>query len=210
MIDLNKFPKGGLWIPAEKIGSDRILVAIHGSGGSCRDFEGLEKIFHIPELNYLYLNGPIPSYSNYRWYSDTAATHNEAYGALQQSFDYLAREGYPPEHTFLLGFSQGAALTFEFGARYNHLLAGYIAVSGRIEDLPGLLNEGNPSIIRNGRWLVTHGTKDYNLSVDIIRQQVQQLKDAGFHIDYQEYDKIHEFEAKHELPCIREWIIQHM
>ena len=110
----------------------------------------------------------------------------------------------------MVGFSQGAVLTFEFGARYRNLFAGYIALSGRVEDLPGLLNEGNPSIIRRGEWLVTHGTRDYNLSVDIIRQQVEQLRSAGFHIDYKEYDKIHEFDAREELPYLREWILQRM
>ncbi|MFQ5730007.1 MAG: alpha/beta hydrolase [Waddliaceae bacterium] len=209
MIDIKKFSKGGLWVPARKSDSDRLLVALHGSNGSSRDFEGLEKIFDIPELNYLYLNGPIPSFSAYGWYSDTP-TRIDALQTLEQAFDYIVQEGYPPKHIFLMGFSQGADLTFEFGVRYKHLLAGYIAISGRIEDLPALLNQGNPNIMKRGRWLVTHGTKDYNLSVDIMRQQVEQLRDAGFHIDYQEYEKIHEFEGLHELPHIRKWILSRM
>jgi len=69
-----------------------------------------------------------------------------------------------------------------------------------------MLHEADPSIVQRGRWLVTHGTQDYNLSIDIIRQQVEQLREAGFHIDYQEYDKKHEFEALQELPYVQEWI----
>lgn len=210
MVDLGKFPTGGMWIPARVKNSDWLLVALHGSNGSCRDFQGLEDIFNIPKLNYLYLNGPIRSYSNYRWYSSSESSRQNAYAILQLEFDYFARKGYLPKHTFILGFSQGAALAFEFGVRYKHLLAGYIAISGRIEDLPGLLNQGNPIIIRRGQWLVTHGTKDYNLSVDIIRKQTEQLRNAGFHIDYQEYEKKHEFEALCELPYIRSWILKRL
>ncbi len=206
MVDVTKFPRGGMWIPSEKPGSKWVLVALHGSGGSYNNFSGLESIFNIPELNYLYLNGPIAEYSNFRWYDTTAQSRQQAVMYLATVFETLKKEGYSLSQTFLLGFSQGAALTFEFGVHYQQLLAGYIAISGRIEDLPGLLNQANPLVIQGGKWLVTHGTGDYNLSVDVMRQQVQHLKNAGFRIEYQEYDKIHEFDAKKELPDVKKWV----
>lgn len=209
MIDTAHFPKGGLFIPANEPGSDWLLIAIHGSNGSCADFEGLEEIFGIPELNYLYLNGPIQSFSHYRWY-DSPNTRRDAYVVLEDVFSYAKKQGYPPSHTFLMGFSQGAALTIEFGARHAERLAGYIALSGRVESLPSLLVEADDRIVRNGDFLITHGTQDYNLGVDVIRQQVEQMRHHGFHIDYQEYDKIHEFDAKNELPYIRDWVLKHM
>lgn len=209
MIELEKFPTGGLWIPAEDSSSKWLVIALHGSGGSSQDFAGLEDVFKIPSLNYLYLNGPIRAYSGYRWYSDLGA-RQDAYNTIQYALDYAANQGYPHQKTFLIGFSQGAALAIEFGARYPHLLAGYIGISGRIENLPGIFSQGNPNIIQKGKWLITHGTKDYNLSIDIIRQQVEQLREGGFHIDYREYDKIHEFDAKNELPDIRNWIRSRM
>ena len=206
MIELDKLPNGGVWIPAEDDSSDWLLVALHGSGGSSQDFVGLEDIFKISSLNYLYLNGPIRAYSGFQWYSGPGA-RGDAYSTIQYVLDYAAQQGYPHQKTFLLGFSQGAALAVEFGARYPHLLAGYIGISGRIENLPGIFSQGNPSIIQRGKGLITHGTRDYNLSVDIIRRQVEQLREGGFQIDYREYDKIHEFDAKCELPDIRSWIL---
>ena len=204
MVELDKIPNGGLFLPAKK-SSDWLLVALHGSGGSARDFAGLDEIFGLEELNYLFLNGPIRDFSNYRWYSDTISRY-DAISYLKSIFDYLSKSGYLPDHIFLLGFSQGADLVFEFGVEYSHILAGYIAISGRIEDIAALLNQGRPEFIQKSDWLVTHGTKDFNLSIDIMRSQVDKLKKAGFHIDFQEYDKIHEFDAKNELPYIKEWI----
>ncbi len=209
MIDLKNLPHGGLWIPAKHNASDWLLVALHGSGGSCQDFSGLEDIFNISDLNYLYLNGPIKAYSGFRWYSDLGP-RSDAYAVIQYALEHASKQGYPAKHTFLLGFSQGASLAIECGARYPRLLAGYIGISGRIENLPGLLSQSDAAIIHRGKWLITHGTKDYNLSIEIIRQQVEQMRQAGFHVDYREYEKIHEFDAKNELPDIRNWIISHM
>lgn len=209
MIDIRNFRNGGLWIPAKEKGSNWLLVALHGSGGSCQDFSGLEDIFNIPNLNYLFLNGPIRDYAGFRWYSDLGPREG-AYQAVHFALDLADKSGYPSHRTYLLGFSQGASLAIESGARYRNPLAGYIAISGRIENLPGLLSKVNPAVIQKGKWLVTHGVRDYNLSVEIIRGQVEEIRKAGFHVDYREYDKIHEFDAKDELPDIRNWIKSHM
>lgn len=204
MIDLKKIPNGGIWIPSKK-SSNWLLITLHGSGGSSKDFSGLDEIFQIPELNYLYLNGPIKDYGGFRWYSDPSL-RSDAYNTIQQALEYANAVGFPYKQIFLMGFSQGAALSIEFGASYLHLLAGYIGISGRIENLPGLISFANPEIKREGRWLITHGSRDYNLSVDIMRSQVEQLKHAGWSIEYREYDKIHEFDSKNELPDIAKWI----
>lgn len=210
MTELAKqLSNGGVWIPAKNRGSQWLLIALHGSRGSGKDFQGLEEIFQLPELNYLFVNGPINFYSSYSWYEDTSSRY-QAYNYLTNTLDLCQQAGYPPEKIFLLGFSQGAALTFEFGVRYQKLLAGYIAISGRIEELSSLINEGNQEIIRQAKWLVTHGREDYNLSLDIIQEQVKQLRESGFQIDFHEYDKIHEMDATKELPEIRDWIHNQM
>lgn len=206
MIDLKKIPHGGIWIPSSKKGSKWLVVALHGSGGSAANFQGLETIFNLPKMNFLYLNGPIREYSNYRWYTDAPESRQHALNYLASIFDLIIQSGYSPSQIFLIGFSQGAALTFEFGLRYTHLLAGYVAISGRIEDLPALLNQMQPQITTRGNWMVTHGTKDYNLSVDVMRNQVQVLQKAGLAINYREYPKTHEFDNQQELPDISRWI----
>lgn len=201
-----ELPNGALFLPAKNRGSDSLLIALHGSGGSFRDFEGLEKYIGIADLNYLYLNGPIASYSNFSWY-DSSRSRYAAYDFLEKAFASAEREGYPPEKTLLLGFSQGAALTVEFGVRYRKLLAGYIAISGRVEEVISIRNEGNREVIERGRWLITHGSRDYNLSLGVIKEQVALLQEMGMQIDFREYDKIHEIDPDRELVEIREWIM---
>lgn len=206
MFDVKKVPNGGIWIPSTKKDSKWVLVALHGSGGSSENYRGLEAIFNLPQLNYLFLNGPIREYANFRWYGDSAESRQRALEYLAVVFDQLMSAGFLASKIFLMGFSQGAALVFEFGLRYAHLFAGYIAISGRIEDLPALLHQKRAHIAEKGRWLVTHGSKDYHLSVIVMRDQVEKLKNAGLHIDYREYPKIHEFDHRKELPEICQWI----
>lgn len=202
-VDLTSIPNGGIWIPSEDDQSNWLLVTLHGSEGSSENFRGLESELRIAPLNYLYLNGPIPSYSNFRWYTQEP---REAIPYLDNTMRSIRSQGYPPQKTFLLGFSQGAAVAFEWAGKNSGELAGTIAMSGRIENLPEWLQNATP----RGDWLVTHGTRDYNLSVEITRSQVQELQKAGFRIDYREYDKIHEFDTAKELPDLREWILARM
>lgn len=208
-LDPMKLLHGGIFVPSQEPGNQWLLVCLHGSGGSSKDFEELETIFKIPTMNYLYLNGPIRDYNGFSWYS-SMESREEAFATVADALDYAASKGYASERIFLLGFSQGAALTVEFGVRYSKLLAGYISISGRIENLPGLLARGNERIIKRGRWLVTHGRNDYNLSSEVMRGQVEKMREGGFRVEFREYEKIHEFDAKYELPDIREWILQVM
>lgn len=205
-----QFKNGGVFIPSDLENSDWLLVALHGSGGSCSDFQGLESLFNIPEMNYLYLNGPIQTYTTYRWYTDDPSTRHDAYQYLNEAFTLIRQKGYTPDKCFLLGFSQGGALAFEFGVRYPHVLAGYISISGRIEGLPSLLNQGDPHVMKRGQWLATHGSQDTVLSSEISRDQIHLMQQSGMSITFQEYEKGHEFDAKNELPAVASWICSRM
>ena len=104
----------------------------------------------------------------------------------------------------MFGFSQGSLLTFEFGARYEKVLAGYIAVSGYIYDAETLLEEMNPNL-KNANWLCTHGTYDDVLPYETSKAQVETLQEGGFEIDFKSYDKVHTI-AEDELKMFEEWI----
>lgn len=203
MIEIQKLPLTGIYIakPANHLQSDYLLIAIHGSNGSGHDFDGLENYINHSSLSYLFLNGPIHSFSNYCWYIDHQ-TRDRAKQLLIETLQSLEQQGYSPDHIFLLGFSQGADLVFEVGTSYAKTLAGYIAISGRIEEILPVLN----GINHKGDWLVTHGTKDQTLSIEVMRNQIEQMRNSGIRIEYLEYDKGHEFESTQELPYIGSWI----
>jgi phospholipase/carboxylesterase len=196
-----------LWLPAPEP-KKRLMVVLHGLGDSAEGFLWIQEALSIDSLDYLLLNAPTPYYIGFSWYD---LPPHEAPGiaksrrVLDEVFSQIERHGYPPERTFLLGFSQGCLMTLEFGARYSRRLAGYVGVSGYSTDPEALLREMNPEV-NHGDWLITHGTDDEVLPVSRTRDQMRFFNERGFKIDYREYMKPHTIDMRRELPDIREWL----
>jgi phospholipase/carboxylesterase len=206
-----KLPLAHIWQPA-RTPSRQLLVVLHGLGDSAKGFIGLQNVLAIDTLNCLLLTAPEPYYSGFRWYDiekDAISGVVNSRKILASVFEAIADEGYAPEQTMLLGFSQGCLMTLEFGARFDKRLAGYIGISGYSLNPVALLRELNPDV-NHGGWLITHGTRDDVLPVETTRAQIQILREGGFEIDYREYPKAHTIDLNHELPEIRVWIQQRM
>lgn len=204
-----KLPLSHVWLPA-KTPSDQLIVVLHGLGDSAKGFLWLPDALRIDSLNYLLLNAPEPYYSGYRWYDiekDSLSGIVQSRKLLGEVFAILKREEYPPEKTFLFGFSQGCLMTLEFGARHSDRLAGYVGISGYTIDPVALLRDLNPKV-NQGDWLITHGTKDEVLPVEKTRAQMRILRDGGFKINYREYAKTHTVDPERELPDIRQFIAE--
>jgi hypothetical protein len=54
-----KLPVSSVWLPAYTP-SNKLVVVLHGQGGSADDFRPLQDDLSIAEFNYLLLNGPEP------------------------------------------------------------------------------------------------------------------------------------------------------
>lgn len=183
------------------------MVILHGRGDSSRGFTFLPSYLKLDEMNYLLLDAPYFYYGGFSWYDLPphqldGILHSSA--ILTEIFDTLFEEEFNAHESFLFGFSQGSLLTFEFGARYEKVLAGYIAVSGYIYDTQRLLQEMNPNV-KNSNWLCTHGTYDDVLPYETSKAQVETLQKGGFDIDFKTYDKSHTI-AEDELMMFKAWI----
>jgi phospholipase/carboxylesterase len=196
-------------LPA-KTKSKQLMVVLHGLGDSPQGFLWLPGFLRIDSLNYLLLTAPDAYYEGFSWYN---ISENPLQGILRsrrvlaEVFSSLEEAGYPPETTFMLGFSQGCLMTLEFGARHQHRLAGYVGISGYSIDPGVLVQEMNPEVTR-GNWLITHGTYDELIPVEKVREQIRVMQNAGFAIDYREYAKAHTVDPEKELPEIRAWLRQ--
>lgn len=192
---------------ASKKPSDKLIIVLHGRGDSAEGFRFFPQELGLDDVNYLLLNAPFEYYTGFSWYDlppNQLPGIEYSRNVLAEVLDTLFEDRYTPSKTILFGFSQGSLLTFEFGARYVHELAGYIGVSGYIYDAPKILEEMNPEV-NKGNWLCTHGYEDDVLPFSQSKAQVETLKKGGFAIDFRAYNKTHTVDMG-ELNEIREWI----
>jgi phospholipase/carboxylesterase len=205
---MKNLPLEHIFIPS-KVPSKKLMIILHGRGDSLNGFSFLPPYLNLEDMNYILFNAPYDYFGGYSWYDlPPNQLQGIAYssGLLAEALDILFESDFNANESFLFGFSQGSLLTFEFGARYEKVLAGYIAVSGYIYDAKNLLAEMNPDVKRS-RWLCTHGTYDDVLPYDTSRSQVETLQNGGFDITFKSYDKAHNIDEE-ELQMIKKWLVQ--
>jgi phospholipase/carboxylesterase len=195
-----------IFIPSKKP-SKKLMIILHGRGDSSDGFVGFPPFLELDEMNYIIFDAPFEYFTGFSWYQlppDQLPGIEYSSKVLTKDLDTLFESDFNAEESFLFGFSQGSLLTFEFGARYHKVLAGYIAISGYIYDTQTLLKEMNPEVNRHN-WLCTHGTKDPVLPFETSKAQVEELQNGGFDIAFKSYDKEHNIE-RDELNMIAGWI----
>lgn len=206
MIDMNNLELENIFIPS-KIASKKIMIILHGRGDSSEGFRGLPEFLKLDDMNYLLLDAPFEYFTGLSWYQlppEQLPGIEYSSKLLTSVLDTLFEDEFNAHESFLFGFSQGSLLTFEFGARYHKVLAGYIAISGYIYDAKQLLKDMNTDAVASN-WLCTHGVYDDILPFETSKEQVKILQDGGFDIEFKSYEKDHTITAD-ELEMISLWV----
>lgn len=129
------------------------MIMIHGRGASAEDILSLTPEVKLPGFMYL-----APQAAGGSWYPQSflaPLASNEpgissGLAVIAALFERLMDAGIGPEHTLLLGFSQGACLSLEFASRNPRRYGGVAGLSGGLighdgtkRDYPGSL-QGTP------------------------------------------------------------------
>lgn len=118
-------------VPLEE--AKKVLIMIHGRGGSANDIITLASHLHVPDFAIL-----APQATGNTWYPQSflaPPAQNEPYlGAalevLTQVVNNVVEAGISRENIYFLGFSQGACLTLEFTTRNADKYGGIVAFTG--------------------------------------------------------------------------------
>jgi phospholipase/carboxylesterase len=194
-------------LKAQAEGATDLIIALHGLGDSMEGYRWLPRILGMPTVNVLLVNAPDAYYGGYSWYDfahNPAPGVERSYRLMESLLDDLAENGFSTNRTVLFGFSQGCLMTCETGLRYPMRFAGLVGVSGYVHEPERLLKIASP-VAREQNFLITHGTRDTLIPARQVREQIQQLKAGGMHIEYREYDKDHSI-LEEEIHAIRDWI----
>jgi len=157
----------------------KLFFMLHGYGDTADNFIHIAGALDQPtwQANYFALNAPflIPNYSIGRqWFelypngvyiseagpNEIKIIRSQVNSAVQQieqtiikqknKYNLLFRD------CFLLGFSQGGIMTFEFGNFFQDILAGLVIISGRIMEQGEISNQ---SLLQTPIF-ISHGDKD--------------------------------------------------
>ena len=197
----NKTPLNGPCF--ESTGNPKKLVfLLHGYGDNAENFFPLATHLYDPELNINFYapNAPsfIPQYPIGRqWFdlypnginfTEAGPTEKEilkqdCLSSLNLIKDYInnlcIKHKLTLKDCFIIGFSQGAMMAFEFGKYVNNALAGCVLLSGRI--LPSEDHEKRYFI--ETPVLIVHGDQDTVLEPKYFEEACEILKNHDFLFD---------------------------
>ena len=177
-----------------------LLVLLHGVGSNEDDLFGLAHYFDARFL-IVSARAPLANPPGYGWYpivfTPDGIEADESYAPSSRDKivafvrEALAGYGADPGQVFLLGFSQGAAMSLYTALTHPEEIAGVAALSGRL--LPQVPEEAAAAARLLGKpFLVQHGTLDPVLPLANGRAIRDFLEKRPVDLDYREYTMAHE------------------
>ncbi len=197
--------------PKKESNNPPLLIMLHGYGSNELDlFSFAEEL----QDDFLIVSARAPltmMMVGYAWYtihwdaSDGKFSDiPEAKASLEKIDTFIEelKNEYNPSKIFLLGFSQGAILSYAYTLNFPNKVNHVIALSGYVnsELLP---TEVDKNIQTD--YYASHGSVDQVLPVDLARKSIPFIKDLGLDIEYSEYPVGHGV-APQNFYSFKDWI----
>ena len=191
----------------------KIIFLLHGYGSNEEDLFSLKEF--IP-TNYITisLRAPISiGFDSYAWYSinfenniDRWIDNDEAKSSkniiINDILLHLKDLAFTNENISILGFSQGAILSWSIGIEYPNLIKNILPLSGFYHSD---ITETNLNHKFRLNSFSTHGINDPVIPIDWARRGIQSLNKYNINIEFKEYDSGHEINNEN-LRDVIEWL----
>ena len=184
--------------PSEK---PPLLLLLHGYGSHENDLFGFADSL---DKKFLIVSARAPNrlaWGGFCWYNITFtdspnrwADPNEAMESVVKVKNFIdeihATYGTDPENVTLLGFSQGAILSYALSLHYPKSVKNVLALSGYIyNDI--MPKQIKPNEVAHLEYFVIHGTEDQVIPVEWARKSVTALEQMHLRHSYREYPMPH-------------------
>lgn len=195
-----------------------LLVMLHGYGSNERDLIMLAPSLD-PRLRIVSVRAPqMLAPEMFGWFpidftpTGITADHKAAINVADQFTAFLKKmiATLQPagNKAFLMGFSQGAVMSYMTAFRNPELLHGVAALSGQLPDSrPDA--EAMPEGLADIPFLVQHGLFDDVLPIDRGRQADAWLRDKIADYTYREYPMAHQIDQE-SLDFLRTWLSERL
>jgi len=182
-------------LPKLPLENPPLLILLHGYGSNELDLFSFAN--ELPDsLVIVSLRAPYEmGYGGYAWYDINLDSENNKFSDLNQAreslkkititIDYLkTKYSTNPNNTFLLGFSQGAILSYALSFNFPNKIQHVIALSGYLNT--ELIPKENIQKV-NTDYYISHGTVDQVIPVDWARKAGPFLDSKELKNEYSEY-----------------------
>ncbi len=205
-----------LRMPKVKSEHPPLLILLHGYGSNEADLFALADELP-PEFLILSLRAPHTlSEGHYSWFALDSSSgkmehHQEEAEASRVLLKQFIDEAVVSFHIdataiYLVGFSQGAIMSFSVGLTTLPLVRGIVVLSGRLlMEIRSGLSDG--ALLRTLRIFIGHGTEDTVLSVHHAREAKAYLGSLGVTPEYHEYPIGHGISPEEKSTLIQ-WLMQ--
>ncbi|PVZ19503.1 MULTISPECIES: alpha/beta hydrolase [unclassified Pseudomonas] len=192
-----------------------LVIFLHGYGSNEEDLFTLRQ--GLP-ADYTYLSARAPlqmSDGGYKWFSsvpgapeydavpeDLASSEQRLVAFVTQA---QRKYGVDARHTYLIGFSQGAIISYQVLLKAPGLAAGFAALSGKM--LPALRNalphaEGQANL----KVFIGHGTADSVLPYATAPRDQALLGKLGIEAQFHAYPSMDHTVSQRELNDLSDWL----
>lgn len=188
--------------PKIKKDKNPLLLLLHGYGSNEEDLFSFAA--QLPEEYYIVsARAPynLPQYSGHAWYAITFDNDMNKFSDDKQAIesrDLIVRfidelvAAYPidKDAVSLIGFSQGAILSYAVALTYPEKISRVLALSGYLNmDIVGKSLHAEDAA--KVRFFISHGVVDQVIPVEWARKAPEFLKNLGLDVEYHEYNAGH-------------------
>lgn len=198
-----------------------MVIFLHGYGANEEDlFELRERLF--PDFTYLSVRAPMPlGEGAYQWFSKTQS--QGPYEGVQEDIDRSLERlrtfiqqasekyGVPPQRIYLVGFSQGAMMSYEVALQAPDSVGGIAVLSGKLP--AGLIEQlqsstGQRNLPASLPVFIGHGTADPILGYQEATQAQETLIKLGVKPEFHAYPGMTHGVSKTEVDDLAKWMMR--
>ncbi|WP_397452407.1 alpha/beta hydrolase [Pseudomonas sp. NA-150] len=194
-----------------------LVIFLHGSGSNEEDLFDIKD--QLP-ADYTFLSARAPQEvgsDSYQWFSkkpgdgdyDGVTEDLKSSEGLISEFVVKATEKYhtQPDKVFLIGFSQGAIMSYEVALRHPEILRGIAALSGKV--LPVLRAELKPDPrLKALNVFIGHGTADQKVPYPGGADANSYLQSLSLHPEFHAYPGIGHTISDTEIVDLNRWLMK--
>jgi len=196
--------------------NNNVIFLLHGYGSNEIDLFSFNDFLDDNQF-VISLRAPIKLFENgYAWFNLNLENNNiesildnfqikNSLNLLKKTIDYFVKKYSLKGNKTLLGFSQGAIISWSL------IFDNYINFD-RIVSLSGFINFNyninlNPEI-KKIKCFISHGINDIVIPIELSRKTKAFLKKNNFNIEYKEYDEGHNINQQN-LDDLLNWLKKH-